>query len=125
MEHEYFKNQILTASPEQLQLMLYEGLIISAKLGRLAQEIKRFEQAQDAFERCDAILCELRAGLRPELAPELCENMTSLYQFIDLRLTEGNLTHDPALIDEALQIMMQLKETWVLMMDKNVEERRG
>lgn len=119
----YLENKVLTASPEQLQLMLYEGAIRFALLARRALEDRDFEKAQDAFERVDAILAELLAGLRPDTNPELCERYASLYTFCCRKLNEANFRHDVNLLDDALKILHHLKDTWVLLLQKLAEER--
>lgn len=119
----YLENKILTATAEQLQLMLYEGAIRFSHVARSALEERNFEKAQDAFERADAILIELHSGLRPERDPDLCEKYALLYSFCARRLLEGNLRHDVALVDDALLILNSLRETWVLVLEKLAQER--
>lgn len=119
----YLENKILTATAEQLQLMLYEGAIRFAHVARSALEERNFEKAQEAFERVDAILLELLGGLRPERDPDLCEKYAGLYSFCARRLIEGNLRHDVGLVDDALLILTHMRETWVMVLEKLVQER--
>ena len=119
----YLENKILTASPEELQLMLYEGAIRFALLARKALEEKDFERAHNAFERVDAILCELHAGLRPEKDPDLCDKFASLYNFCLRRLLEANYKHALEPIDDAISILQHLRETWVMVLDRIRENR--
>jgi flagellar protein FliS len=119
----YLENKILTASPEQLQLMLYEGAIRFATVAKQGLEAKDFSKAADAFERLDAILDELQNGLRPEVAPELCGNMAALYNFCIRKSVEANVKHSPAILDELLSVLQHLRESWVMLLDKLIEER--
>ena len=119
----YLENKILTASPEELQLMLYEGAIRFALLARKALEEKEFERAHNAFERVDAILCELHAGLRPEQDADLCDKFASLYNFCLRKLLEANYTHTVEPIDDAMTILHHLRETWVMVLDQIREDR--
>lgn len=119
----YLENKILTATPEQLQLMLYEGAIRFAQVARAALQAKEFEKAQESFERADAILGELLSGLRPDMNPDLCEQYASLYTFCIRKLNEAHFRHDHNLVDEALKILNHLRETWMLLLEKLAEER--
>lgn len=119
----YLENKILTATPEQLQLMLYEGLIRFSQTARAGLEEKNYEKAQMAFERAGAVLCELVAGLRPDRDASLCEKFAGLYTFCIRRLVDANLHHDVQLVDEALLVMNQLREIWIAVLEKIAAER--
>ena len=119
----YLENKILTATPEQLQLMLYEGAIRFAQLARNALEERDFEKAHNAFERVDAIMCELHTGLRPDQDPELCDKFASLYNFCIRKLLEANYTHTVEPINDAMSILQHLRETWVMVLEKITEDR--
>lgn len=119
----YLEHRILSASPEQLQLLLYEGAIRFARWGRSALEERNYEKAQDSFERVVAILVELHAGLRPEVAPELCDKFAQLYNFCMRKVNEANFLHDVALLDEAIGILEHLRESWLMLLERVAEER--
>jgi flagellar protein FliS len=119
----YLENRILNASPEQLQLMLYEGAIRFAQVAKMGLEERDYEKSHNAFERADAILCELQNGLRPDQNPELCDKFASLYNFVSRKLLEANFTHSPATVDDALHILKHLRETWVQVLEKIASER--
>lgn len=122
---EYLRNAILTASPEQLQLMLYDGAIRFAREGRQALEEGAFERAFERLVRAQRIVNELRNGLRPDVDRTLCERMEALYLFIYRRLVEGCVEKDVGRIDEALELLEYQRETWVLLLEKLREERAG
>lgn len=119
----YLKHKVLTATPEQLQLMLYEGAIRFALLARQEMLARNFEAAQNAFERADAILCELHNGLRPEVDADLCGKYAALYNFCIRRLHEANLHHQPEPLDDAVQILQHLRETWAMVIESIAHER--
>jgi flagellar protein FliS len=123
--HEYLRNAVHTARPEQLQLMLLDGAIRFATRGKEALAAKRFEDAYNAFERAQKIVCELQAGMRREVQPELVDQMGALYTFIYARIVEASFQRDPALVDEALRILQHQRETWALLIDKIARETAG
>ncbi len=116
--NEYLKNAVMTATTEQLQLMLYDGAIRFAQQGKEHLIARDFENACEKLLKAQRILSQMKIGLRPEVNPEICDQLSRLYEFIYWRLVEANTRHDPAIIDEALQILHHQRETWRLLMEK-------
>lgn len=114
----YLQNAVLTATPEQLQMMLYDGAIRFARQAREALIKRDLETACEKLLRVQKIVTEMKNGLRPEVQPELCEQLAGLYNFIYWRLVEANIRHEPQYIDEALQILEHQRETWRMLMEK-------
>jgi len=67
----YLRTKVLTATPEQLQLMLYDGAIRFAEQAKIALEKKSFEESHNAILRVQKILTELLTSLRHDTYPEL------------------------------------------------------
>ncbi len=120
---EYLKNAVLTATPEQLQLMLYDGAIRFATRGLEAVQANDREGAFNALDRAQRIVLELNQGIRREVNPELADQMAALYNFVYNRLIEGNINQDQAALEDALRILRHLRETWVMLMDKLAQEQ--
>lgn len=123
--HEYLKNAVLTATPEQLQLMLYDGAIRFASQGRAGLVARDREAAFAAFDRAQRIVLELGNGINREINPELADQMLSLYNFVFRRLVEANVDQDEQAAEEALTILRHMRETWVMLMDKLRREVAG
>ena len=119
----YLRDAILTATPEQLQLMLYDGAIRFATEGREAVEQKRYDESYEKLSRAQKIVLEMQQGLNHEVAPELCDRMAALYNFIYRRLVEGCVRKDPAAINDAIKILQIERETWVIVMEKLADAR--
>lgn len=113
----------MTASPEQLQLMLYDGAIRYAVQGQDALHSKDFEQSCEKLIRAQHILLEMQNGLRREIHPELCDRMSAIYGFIYSRLVDANTAKDPSAVDDALRVLRYERETWVMLMDKVSDEK--
>jgi flagellar protein FliS len=114
----YLRTKVLTATPEQLQLMLYDGAIRFAEQSRVALEQKNYEQSYNALSRAQRIIAELSASLKHEVAPDLCGKLSSLYNFIYRKLVEANIEHKLDALNEALNILRYQRETWLLLLDK-------
>ncbi len=119
---EYLRTKVLTASPEELHLMLYDGAIKFAEEAKAAVAEKEFEKAHNALVRTQNIILEMSSSLDHQINPEVCGKLSSLYNFIYRRLIEGNLKQDTSAIDDALNILVFQRETWVMLMDKLAKE---
>jgi flagellar protein FliS len=122
---EYLKTKVMTASPEMLTLMLWDGAIRFAEQGKDAIARKDIEGSYKALVRSQRIITELTTNLRHDVNPDLCSKLAGLYNFIYRRLVEANLNKDPKLVDDALEIMRHQRETWAMLMDKLSKERAG
>lgn len=121
---EYLRTKVLTASPEELHLMLYDGAIRFAEEAKAAFGEGNIEKAHHSLIRAQNIVLEMSSGLDHQADPDLCAKLSSLYNFIYRRLTESNLRREVGPIDDALKILNYQRETWVLLMDKVNQERR-
>ena len=115
------EERVLSASPEQLQAMLYEAAIRFAQLGRSRLEQRDLAGASDALGRADAVLQELLAGLRPEVDPTLCRSFGALYQFCVRKLEDARRTAEVEPINDALLILDHLRRTWLMVCEKLAE----
>jgi flagellar protein FliS len=114
----YFRTRVLTATPEQLQMMLYDGAIRFAEQARAALEAEDFERSYQMIARVQKILTEMTCGLKHDVLPELCEKLSALYNYVYRRLVDANVSHDIAAIDESLTLLRYQRETWALLLDQ-------
>jgi len=114
----YLRTKVFTATPEQLQLMLYDGALRFGEQARVALEQKNFEQSYNMISRVQKIITEMQGSLKPELAPELCQKLAALYNYVYRKLTEANIEHTIPSIDEALSILRYQRETWAMLLDQ-------
>lgn len=115
---QYLRDAVMTASPEQLQLMLFDGALRFIRAGREATQAGDAEQAYDNLSRAQRIVLEMQQGLRHEVAPELCERMSALYLYIYRRLVEGCVNKDLEALDESIRLLAYERETWIMLMEK-------
>jgi len=112
----YLRTQVLTATPEQLQMMLYDGAIRFAEQARPALAAKNWEASYLAISRAQKIITELTSSLRHDIAPELCGRLASIYNFIYRKLVEANVDHKAEALDEAIKILKFQRETWEMLL---------
>jgi flagellar protein FliS len=121
----YLRTKVFTATPEQLQLMLYDGAIRFAEQGKVALVQKNYEASYNALSRAQKIITELQCGLKHDLAPELCGKLSALYNFVFRKLLEANVQHLVESVDEALSILRYQRETWVMLLDQLGKTKAG
>jgi len=121
----YLRTKVLTASPEELRLMLLEGALRFARQGRDGMARQDHEATYQGLSQAKAIIMELINALRPEVNPELCQRMTALYVFMYKRLLEANLEKSVQMVDEVIELLEYERETWLMLMDKLRQEREA
>ena len=124
-DNPYLRDAVMTATPEQLQLMLYDGAIRYTAQARDALTAKEFECAYERLARAQAIIVEMQTGLNYDVNRELCERMGATYGFLYRKLIDANVQHDVVAIDDALKVMRIERKTWQILVDKVNKVRQG
>nr|WP_320148146.1 flagellar export chaperone FliS [uncultured Anaeromusa sp.] len=106
----YRNQQIMTASSEQLTLMLYDGAIRFLRGAITAIEANDMEKAHEMNMRTQEIVREFRQTLNMDI--ELSDNWDKLYEFMEYRLMEGNMKKDKAMLQDVLDLLRDMRDTW-------------
>jgi flagellar protein FliS len=114
----YLRDAVMTATPEQLQLMLYDGCIRFTLQARDAIEEKDYETSYEKLTRAQQIILEMRNSLDYDVNRELCERVASIYGFLYHKLIDACVNRDVAAVDDALKILRLERETWQILVDK-------
>ena len=117
----YKRQQILTATPEALTLMLYNGCLKFMNEGKDAIETKQYEQANISLQKAQNIISEFRLTLKMEY--DIAKQLMPLYNYTYDRLIEGNLKSDTAMIQEGIDIIKELRDAWAQAMKKARQEK--
>lgn len=108
--NQYKQNSVLTATPEELTLMLYDGSIKFMNIAKYSIENEDIEKAHMALVRAQNIVTELSSTLNMEY--EISGNLKKLYGFVMDSLIDANIKKEVKPIDEALEILTELRDTW-------------
>ena len=114
----YLRTKVMTATPEQLQMMLYDGALRFGEQARVAIEQKNYEQSYNLICKVQKIISEMSCTLRHDVAPELCSKLAALYNFVYRKLIDANIEHNITSLDEALEILRYQRETWALLLEQ-------
>lgn len=118
--NQYKQNTVFTATPEELTLMLYDGGIKFMNIARYNIENNEVEKAHSSLIRAQDIIIELKSTLNKDY--EISTNLDRLYDFIMDRLIDANISKKKEPIEEALEILTELRDTWKEVM-KNVKKK--
>lgn len=108
---QYKSNSITTASPEELTLMLYNGLMRFLMQADKSIENKETEKAHENIVRAQDIIMEFQATL--DMQYDISHNLLQLYDYMNRRLIEANIKKDRKIIAEVLRFATELRDTWV------------
>lgn len=111
--NKYANTNVMTATPQQLIVMLYDGAIRFINTAKAMLQTKNLALYGDNMTKAQRIFNELRGHLNFEAGGEIARNLDRLYDFIDNRLCLANIKKDPALIDEAMKVILELRSAWV------------
>ena len=117
----YKRQQVLTATPEALTLMLYNGALRFMTEGREAIEKKDYEEANNSLQKAQNIITEFRVTLNMEY--EIAHQLLPLYNYVYDRLVEANMKSDVTQLDEAKAIITELRDAWAQAMKKARAEK--
>lgn len=108
--NQYVQNSINTARPEDLTLMLYNGIIKFIMQAQIAVEEKDIEKANNSINRSQDIIQELQCTL--DMNYEVSHNLASIYDYLYRRLIDANVKKDKEILEEVLGFAKELRDTW-------------
>lgn len=125
LNNPYLRDAVMTATPEQMHLMLYDGAIRFARQARDAIEARDYATSFDRLTRAQNIIAEMQSALNYDVNPELCRRVASIYAFLYNKLVDANTHRDTQAIDDALRVLAIERETWQILVDKVNQVRQG
>ncbi|WP_042333994.1 flagellar export chaperone FliS [Desulfosporosinus meridiei] len=111
MANAYKNQQILTSTPEQLTLLLYNGALRFMTESILAMEQGDTQKSHNANMRVQDIVREFMHTL--DMSYELSKTWAQLYEYIEHCLIQGNMKKDVAQLQQAKGMLLELRDTWV------------
>lgn len=109
---QYKKNQVETATPEQVLILLYDGAIQYLNKAKFAIEDNNKELAHNNLLSCQKIIIEFMDTLDMDAGGDLAKNLYRLYNYLYKTLVQANFDKDADKIDEVLGHLKSLRETW-------------
>lgn len=113
---EYNRNKVLTASPEELTLLLYEGAIKFCNIAIIGLEQNDMEKVHNNIIKVENIIEEFQATLNHKYS--VAEDFDKIYKYIYNLLVEANIKKDKELLEQALNELRGMRDTWKEVMAK-------
>lgn len=106
----YNKDKIMTASPAELTLLLYEGNVKFCNIAIAALESGDMEKVHVNIKKIEDIIVELRTTLNHKYA--IAEDFEKIYNYVYDLLVEANIKKDKELLERALVELRDMRDTW-------------
>ena len=114
---QYANNKVMTASPAELTLMLYEGAIKFINIALGAIEEKDVQKAHTNILKAEHIIDYLRQTLDMKYA--VAQDFENIYSYLASRLIEANLKKDPEILQAVNEHLRSVRDTWKEVMKAN------
>lgn len=113
---QYNNNKVLTASPAELTLLLYEGAIKFCNIAIMGLEENNIQKTHDNIKKAQAIIEELQATLNHSY--KVAEDFDNVYRYIYDLLVQANVHKDKEILEHALNEIRGMRDTWKEVMKK-------
>ncbi|HEV7751473.1 MAG TPA: flagellar export chaperone FliS [Baekduia sp.] len=107
----YRQSAVLTATPEQLVVMLYDGAVRFLRQAEIAMREGAFLHSYEKLGRGEAIIDELIATLNMDTG-EIAERLQAIYIFQKRTLIEARVQRDDVKIGQVVALLSSLREAW-------------
>lgn len=106
----YANSKIMTASPAELTLMLYDGAIKFCNIAIVGIEKNDIEKAHNNIMKVERIIQEFQATLDHRYP--VAKDFDKVYSYIRRRLVEANMKKDAEILEEVLKHLRTMRDTW-------------
>ncbi len=111
LKQEYLTQSVMTASPAELVVMLFDACIKNIRLAVLSlEDTPNPDKANTYFIKAQLIIDELVGSLDPAI--EISAQLLPIYDFLLRSLRDMNISKDTTGADELLSILQSLRDTW-------------
>ncbi|ASF40430.1 flagellar protein FliS [Halobacillus halophilus] len=121
----YQNNSVETASPGELTLMLYNGCLKFIKTAKKAIENHDIEKKNTNIQKAQKIIRELMVTMEQDY--EVAKDIMPLYDYMNRRLMEANITNDLGILEEVQGLTEEFRDTWkeVILQTRRVQQGQG
>jgi flagellar secretion chaperone FliS len=107
----YRDSAVLTATPEQLVVMLYDGAVRFLRQAEAAMREGAWLHSYEKLGRGEAIIDELLATLNMDTG-EIAERLQAIYVFCKRTLIEARVQKDAEKVGHVVALLLNLREAW-------------
>ena len=119
----YQQNQIYTATPEQILIMLYDGAIRFIRQAMMAEEQGNLAYKLERISKTMAIIIEFSNTLDHKIGGQIAEDLDGLYQFMIRELNGARKDTTGKKLKTVEGLLVDLRDTWSQAVDINRQEQ--
>jgi flagellar secretion chaperone FliS len=108
----YRENVVLSATPSQLVVMLYDGARRFLRQATTAMRAREVERAHNTLRRAEQIIVHLDVVLDREQGDQVAEQLHAIYQFCLAHLNRARMSQDADKLEEVGNLLGELREAW-------------
>ena len=108
----YRQQSILTATPGQLVVMLYDGCLRFLNQAAYAMRGGDITESNARLSRAEAIIEELHSTLDMEKGGVVASRLQGIYVFCSKHLIEARLSREPQNIEKVSELLSELRDAW-------------
>lgn len=108
----YQRNEVETASPEKILILLYDGAIQFLNKAKIAMQNNNIPEIHNNIIGCEEIIEEFINTVDEEKGGDFAIRIKALYQYFYNTLVMANIKKDESKIDEVLKHLIELRATW-------------
>lgn len=116
----YANSKIMTATPAELTLMLYEGAIKFCNIAIMGIEEKDIEKTHNNIKKVENIITEFQVTLDHKYP--VADDFDNVYKYLKDRLQEANVKKDKDILEEVLGHLRTMRDTWKEVMKLSVNQ---
>ncbi len=120
---QYQNTRIMTASPAELTLMLYEGAIKFGNIAIVAMQNNEPATAHENVVKVEKIIQNFRDTLDRKYP--IWEDFEKVYAYLLRRCHEANIAKDPAIMEEVVKHLRSMRDNWKDVMKKVASDRNN
>jgi flagellar protein FliS len=113
LRQKYENSMVMTATPEKLVVLMYEGALKFLNFAKVDINDKDFVKANEHLYKVQLILGELMCSLNFDYE-DISNRLFSIYSHLYDKVVQANVKKDTALIDEVSSTLEPLLNTWIL-----------
>jgi flagellar protein FliS len=123
LANEYLRTRVMSASPEELRMMLLDGALRFARQAQDGLARRDYEASCAALSQCRSIVLELLASISPDGDPSLCDKVRAVLTFLVSELIEIGITRSAVRLQRVIDLLEYERQTWEMVMQRLAADR--
>jgi flagellar protein FliS len=109
---QYFETEVLTATPQKLQLLLIEGALRDIRHAQQSRKQNDHDTACELLIHAQDVIGQLLTGFNRSEESEIVGRLSGVYFFVLRQLMDANMTRDDSKLEDAARVLEVERETW-------------